>query len=276
MTTTALYVPLEDCLFQPTPLTGGPWRSDAQHGSPPAALLAHGMERILADAAGPDWRIARLSVELVKPVPLTPLSLGITERRVSKRVWHLHTTLSVDEPDGGKPQIVAEARGLALATATLPEPGWRPIPMPSTVPGPDAHVAGPVWASGAEQPAYHRHGVEFRFVSGTFDQPSDADTWVRLRQPVIDGLEPSPLERVMAAVDFGSGVSAVYDNTHSVGMINADLTTAVHRHPVGEWVHLQSVTRIGPDGIGLCTTTVGDEHGPIGASTQSLIGLHRT
>jgi hypothetical protein len=64
--------------IHPTELTRGPWSPDAQHGGPPAALLAAAAEAHDDEAAprggeNSPMFVARLTVELMRPVPLTAL-----------------------------------------------------------------------------------------------------------------------------------------------------------------------------------------------------------
>ncbi len=248
--------------FRPTPLTGGPWRPDAQHGGPPSALLARLVERLTE----PDEVVARISVELVKPVPLTELTVESSRVRVSRRVGHGRASLLADGV------VVATATALYLRTSELPAPDWEPdetteLPRESLAPDP------PGWAAGEDGISFHRHGAEFRFVKGTFDAPGPAQTWVRLRQPLVDGEATSALCRVLAVADFGSGVSAIYRFEEGLGLINADLTVALHRPLIGEWVGLDSITRVGTHGVGLCTTRIFDERGQLGSAGQSLLGL---
>ncbi len=246
--------------FDPTELTTGPWRPDAQHGGPPAALLA----RLIEALEEPTERVARLSIELVKPVPLTRLHAIVERQQVSRRVARASASLLSNDV------VVASASALLLATADLPEPGWRPE---HTLRSPDdaRSVVAPAWASG-DTTAFHRDAVDHRFVEGDFTTPGSAIEWIRLRQPVILGEEPSPLCRVAAAADIASGISAVYGAESGVGLINADLTIALHRPLIGEWVGIDAVTEVGADGIGLCTNRLFDAEGSIGTSTQSLIG----
>ena len=87
---------------------------------------------------------------------------------------------------------------------------------------------------------------------------------------MVPGEEPSPLQRVVAAADFGNGVSAELDFTRYV-FINPDLTVYLHRPAVGEWVCLDASTRIGAPGVGLARSALWDTSGPIGHSLQSLL-----
>ena len=58
--------------FESLPTTAGPWTPDAQHGGPPAALLARGIERL--DEAT-DRVIGRFTMELWGPVPVGPVAV---------------------------------------------------------------------------------------------------------------------------------------------------------------------------------------------------------
>jgi len=246
--------------FDPTLLATGPWRSDAQHGGPPAALLARMIETVEA----PTERVARLSVELLKPVPLARLTTNVERTSVSRRVAHASASLAAEGV------VVATATALLLATAELPKPGWRPEQIDRS-PDDAASVVAPTWASG-DATAFHRDAVDHRFIEGDFSAPGSAIEWIRLRQPLVAGEEPSPLCRVAAAADIASGISAVYGAESGVGLINADLTVSLHRSLVGEWVGIDAVTEVGSDGIGLCTNRLFDVDGTIGTATQSLIG----
>ena len=81
-----------------------------------------------------------------------------------------------------------------------------------------------------------------------------------MRVPLVEGEEPTPLVRVMAAADSGNGVSATLDWNEWL-FINTDLTVHLHRMPEGEWVCLDAVTIPEPNGIGMADTRLSDERG---------------
>lgn len=256
----ALFVP-DGELFQPTELTSGPWRPDHQHGGPPSALLGFLIERLVE----PDEVIARVSIELVRGVPLTPLRTVARRASNSRRVHHVEAELHDEH------QLVARARALVLNAGELPTPGWAP-PTPAVVlPGPEATINLPAWTSGDGR-RYHSHAIENRFVTGEFEHPGPAHTWMRLKVPVVDGHAATGLQRTLAAADFGSGISAVYGRDAGFGMINADLIVAFHRDPVGEWISVDGITHLNPRGTGQGIAHLGDELGPTAISTQSLLG----
>jgi hypothetical protein len=127
-------------------------------------------------------------------------------------------------------------------------------------------------------PQHHKlfalDGVELRFVAGAFREPGPATAWFRLRLPVIQGAETTPLQRMTAAADFGNGISAPFSWDEYL-FINPDLTLYVEREPLGEWVCLEATTRISAGGIGLSESVMYDERGRVGRAIQSLLVAKR-
>src|SRR5262245_7740305 len=79
--------------YMPTPLARGPWDPNAQHGGAPAALFAHACER---HDPGPAGFMARLTVELLRPVPLAPLELRVRTMRPGQKVQWVEAVLLAD------------------------------------------------------------------------------------------------------------------------------------------------------------------------------------
>ncbi len=254
----ALFTAAGPDTWLPTDFARGPWDPNALHGGPAAALLARAVEPLL-DPLQP----ARLTVELLRPVPLGPLHVSARLTRDGRKVRLAEGTI---EHDG---VVVASAVGLAIRTKAMrvAEQAADLPPGPENGREPDR----------ALDPfdAFHNKGVEHSFVGGEFGVPGPATDWIRLRYPLIEGEDPSPLQRVAAAADFGNGISGL-DLMNDLLFINPDLTIHLHRLPVGEWVCLDAVSRYEPNGIGLATSALYDEQGPIGRSVQSLLLDTRT
>jgi hypothetical protein len=254
----ALFVPDRGRLV-PTELARGPWSADALHGGPVAAILARAIEA--CDTLAP-MRLTRLTVELVRPVPLAPLTVSARIVRPGKRVQLVEGSVVTGEIE------VARATGLQIRTAMVPIEAQAPFPPTPSDPlaaperGPDPSVR-------TQGVAYHADGVEMRFVRGAFDELGPATVWMRLCHPVVDGEQPSPWQRVAAVADFGNGVSKILPfETHT--FINPDLTVAVARLPVGDWVGLDSVSRLSQDGVGQAESLLFDQQGAFGRALQSL------
>ena len=256
----AIFVP-EGERFVPTELARGPWTPEAQHGGPPAALLARCLDRA---EGGAGMMVARLTVELLRPVPVAPLDVTVSVARPGRKVQLLAGSLRA----GGVE--VARATALRIRRADLPLP-----PSLRSAPGPRPSQAGAdsasPWAGLIDYPAFHSQGVEHRFVAGSFAEPGPATDWIRLRVPLVAGEETAPLARVAAVADFGNGISWVLNRNDGWQFINPDLTMYLHRLPVGEWVCLDAVTMVEPHGVGMAESRLWDERGPLGRSLQTLL-----
>jgi len=210
--------------------------------------------------AEPGLRIARVTYELLRPVPIGPLAVEVEVARPGRRVQLLEAT--VRSGDGVE---VVRARALQVQAALVGSPT------------PDEESSPPGPQQGREndlQPHFHPmfspDAIEIRFIEGTFHGPGPAAAWFRLRVPVVAGEAPSPLQRLAAAGDFGNGISSTLPWDQYL-FINPDLTLYVEREPQGEWIGLRSRTLLPPDGIGVSESVIYDERGRVGRAMQALL-----
>lgn len=258
----------EDDGFRPTSLSAGPWSPEALHGGPPASLLARTLERFSQpegyDPA--DFQVARVTVELLRPVPFERLDVSARVRRPGRNVQLVEASLWAEEKE------VARATGLRIRRGRAPGIPGRAVGSPSAVGRPEEGTAPPE-PTGPFHPGFHSEGVEHRFIQGSFAEPGPAVDWIRVRVPLLEDEPLSPLCRTCAVADFGNGISGMLPGTHTY--INPDLTVYLHRYPEGEWICLDAVTRVEPHGIALATSTMHDRQGPFGCAAQSLIVSER-
>lgn len=266
----ALFVPVGD-RWLPTDLSRGPWSPDALHGGPVAALAARAAERCGSPEDGSpasEMSVVRLTVELLRPVPVAPLLVHAAVVRPGRKVQIADIRVSDGRRDLAWARAVRIRRldtGSAPATAI---DAHRQQHRHALLPGPAAGAPGPSILQ--SYPAFHNGGVELRFVEGGFAEPGPCTVWVRLSVPVVPGEAPSPLQRAAAAADFGNGVSAVlpFDRWRYV---NPDLTVVLERPPDGEWVALRAETSLGEPGIAVARSVLWDTAGPCGTATQTLV-----
>jgi hypothetical protein len=242
--------------FVSTELTRGPWDPRAQHAGPPAALLAREVERL---EDGEDFQVGRITFEILRSVPIAPLTVRAEVVRPGRSVQLIEASLSDQEGE------VIRARAWRLRTTGVELPDLPREPAP---PGPEAGQPRDFPPTGQDV-GYHT-AMDYLFLEGAFMEQGPAKVWMRMRQPLVAGEEPSPLQRVLAAADSGNGVSQTLDFQRFL-FINVDLTVNLERLPRGEWVCLDAVTYPEPNGIGLADTLLLDEQGRIGRALQTLL-----
>ncbi len=66
---------VEGSIAQTSPFAGGPWDPALQHGAAPSSLICWVVERLPSPVP---IRVARLTVDLMRPVPVAPLAIETT------------------------------------------------------------------------------------------------------------------------------------------------------------------------------------------------------
>ncbi|MCU1461519.1 MAG: hypothetical protein JWO37_1594 [Acidimicrobiales bacterium] len=244
--------------FVPTGLARGPWDPNQMHGGGPAALLARAVERAVV-IEGEDVAVVRLTVELLRPVTLGPISVTTDVLRPGKRVQLVGARI-VDR-DGVE---AARVTGLRVRRADLDIPvAGHQGPKPPTSPGADVDL---------EFDASDEHFAkawQWRAGVGGFREPGPAALWARLVAPIVAGETTSGVMRCAALADFGNGISGILPMDEYL-FINPDLTVYLHREPAGGWLCLDAVTWASPDGRGYAESAIWDERGRVGRSVQGL------
>lgn len=248
------YERVDDRRFDSSAATAGPWDSRLQHAGPPSALLARALEGC---EPRPEMRIARVSVDILRPVPIETLSVRAHVSRPGRRVDLVQGVLEA----GGREVLRGTAWRLATSEAPATSEPENPPPLPPA-------QGEPTWA-GAHVDGYMR-AIEWRFASGAFEVPGPAQAWARPRVPLVAGEETSPLCSLLTVADSGSGLGAELDPREWT-FLNTDLTVLLHRQPVGAWTCLEARTTIDPDGIGMAETVLSDEYRRLGRGLQTLL-----
>jgi hypothetical protein len=253
----AFYEDLGDGRFRSTEHTVGPWSADFQHGGPPSALLTRALEHC---EPSDGMRLARVTVEILGPVPVTELTVSARVSRPGRSVTFLEASASA----GGREVLRASGWRIRADAGRAPEiaPSHQPPQLPE-------HESRAVFDE-AVGPFGYGDAIEWRFAEGALDQLGPARCWTRLRGAVVAGEEPTGWQRVMSVADSGNGVSGSLPIAEWM-FINPDLTVALHREAVGDWVCLEAATSITTDGVGLAASELSDAGGWLGRGLQTLL-----
>ena len=261
---TAMFIPDGD-RFRPTMVAQGPWDPTTAHGGPIAGLLAREVEQVEQD--GPR-RIARLTVDMMRPVPLQPLRVTHEVIRTGRQIQVIDASLWWED------KLVARATGLRVYAGhdIGSRPDKREAAVGSPIPGPDAPAIEGIGlpADVDFTPPGLFRALELRRVRGRQGSGVPAVAWGRLTLPLVEGETTSPLARVACLGDFTSGLANYADYRRHLSP-NADLSYHLVRHPDGEWLGLDANTVVGDDGIAQSRARLFDESGYLGLCATTLV-----
>ena len=247
----------ENSRFVPSPHCIGPWDPRLQHGGPPSALLGRAIERH-GDAAA--FVTTRVTIELLRPIPLVPLEVTLIPVREGRQVQWLQTELVAE----GK--LVARASGVRVARAPL---GRVPAPtVGAAAPRGPADLPDFTFDFFPSDEGYHR-AVEMRIAEGEWSK-GPLTAWLRPRIPLIDGESLSALERTLILVDATNGLAPSLP-VERFTFINPDLTVHLSRPLEGEWLALSARAMPPEEGAGLVQSRLFDARGELGSALQSLV-----
>jgi hypothetical protein len=239
-----------------SPNAAGPWDPSMQHGSAPSGLAVWAAETIPTPVA---MRIARVTIDLMRPVPLKPLTLEREVLREGRKIQLCAVRLRCDGV------VVAAASVLKVRAQALTLPGDI-ADLAVNVPGPEQSRPDPTQFSSSAFVT----GMSVRAARGTFGVKGPGAIWYRVDRPLVEGGGVSQAMRAVIAADFCNGTSPALDFRQWT-FINADLTVNMAREPVGEWVLLDAECWIGPDGTGQAMARLADRGGYFGRAVQSLV-----
>ena len=154
------------------PNAAGPWDGAMQHGSAPAALAVWAAETIPTKVA---MQIARVTIDLMRPVPLAPLTLRTEVLREGRKIQLCAVKLYADD--------VAVAVASVLKVRVEPQALPPEIAdLPAGQPGPDASFPEPADFSASP----FVKGMSLRSARGRFGLPGPGAIWYRVDRPICN------------------------------------------------------------------------------------------
>jgi hypothetical protein len=241
----------------PSLFAEGPWNPEHLHGGPICGAIARAIEACPSPAP---MRVARMTVEMTRALPMAPFAVHAEVTRAGRRIQQIDARISA----AGRTLVRATALRVRVATAEGAFAVASGESVPERTPGPprDPEVMR-VFAPGFVR--------ALDFMRSRVATPGEAGvTWARMRVPLVDGEEVTPFVRLATMSDFASGAGNPLDFTRFTS-INPDLTLSVLRLPRGEWIGLRARSAIEADGIGQSVATLFDDEGAVARALVSLL-----
>ena len=243
--------------FVATDHARGPWNPDACHAGPPTGLVARAAERIVDDK-----RLMRLTLDLVRPIPMAGFAIRSEVTRAGRAVA---TSAHAIVDDAGRECVRASALHVRTEVGTLAAgDGVAPHVLAEATPG---HF--PLRELPHGQPGFSGAGIEVRYPPGHGPEVGPTAMWMRT-VALLPGEAMTPFQKVCPLADCVNGISRHAD-PRQVGFVNADLTILLHREPVGDWFCLDASSNWHDNGTGVAHGLLFDEHGTIGRAMQALL-----
>ncbi len=235
----------------------GPWSADHCHAGPVGGLIVRAAET----EVGPEKMLTRLTVDLLRPLPLAGLRVAAETTRHTKTL--ATTRVTVHDLDD---TLCATATTMHMVRKALGAVPNVDIPAPrlaDTVDGPF-----PIGEMRHDLPGFAHHS-QIAYPTGGNQGAGPKTVWMRT-PPLLEGEEPSPIQALCPLADCGNGISWNAP-TREMGFMNTDLTVQIHREPVSDWLASDSISHWQPSGIGMSQSVLFDTQGPVGTALQTLV-----
>lgn len=240
--------------FEPTSHVGGAWSTDEQHVAPALGLLAHAVETDRDARRDDGLVVARLSYDILGTLPLEAVDVRVEVLRPGRSVELVEAVLS----HAGRPAVRLRAWLMQQRdTAAIAGTDLGSIPGPEES---EPFDASAVWPGGFIAAAEVRRRLQ---------APGRASYWVRSAVALLEDEPVGPVAHTARLLDIANGMAVRHD-PREVAFPNVDLTAHLVRVPQGEWLGFDTTVTFGPDGLGITSSRLHDEHGPFGTLAQLL------
>lgn len=255
MTAMAYFERLGESTFRATDHVSGAWRLEEQHIAPALGLLAHLVELDHgARRPGDPLVLTRLSYDILGTMAVDVVETSVTVVRSGRTIELVEARMG----EGGRDAVILRAwLQDTRDTADIAGADLDPLPSPGEL---------PAWDAPGFWPGGFIASVEVRRA---LEQPGRGRVWVRTDVPLLADEHVSDVARYAGLLDIANGMSTRV-NPRDVAFPNLDLTAHFFRQPAGDWLGLDTSVSFGENGIGLTSSILHDEHGPLGTLAQIL------
>jgi hypothetical protein len=249
-TEAAHFIPIENGAFMPTQLANSHWGKDHLNGPAVVGLVAHQLEKYCGLAK---FMPSRLTVDLFKAARRVPTTLDVRVVRDGRRVRNAECEVVQDGRMVTRATLVQYRCSSAPPGEQWSEPSSMPAPpTPDGELFPFVHSVRSGWT---RSPAEHQNVSRKTFFNNGIN--------------VVAGESNSPFVRAAMLAESTSLVTNL--GTRGMGYINGDLTVALTRLPLDEWIGVQGDSHLASDGIAVGTATLFDSAGAFGSGLVTAV-----
>lgn len=242
--------------FEPQAYAVSLWSDHQLNGPAICGILARALENEFAtDGVQP----TRLTVDLFSPARTEPLTVATSLVRGGNRIRVADAT------------VLQNGVAVARASAVFLKPSSQPDGEVWTR---DTHPHAP--AEHSDTPVIPLWGSDASGWSRIITEHQNSSRKRGWQYPIniVQGEPPSPFVRAAVVGEWTSMMTNWGD--HGIGFINADLTLALARSPIGPEIGIEADNHLSSDGIAVGTATLFDRHGPFGsAMTTAVVNARR-
>lgn len=252
-------------MWFPQPASVGPWSPQALHGGPVAALCASVAEEALP---GEGLVTTRLTLDLVRPVPLRPLHVNRQVIKEGRRV----NLVAIEVRDEDRTVALAWVQRSLEAPFNLPSLEGTGCELVRPADGPESWPPLDSKLSPRGPAPFYEFATEMRVPDpvGIYGK-RPIEAWIRVYADLLPGVPLSPAAAVMAAADYGNALGSPEAPGTYTAFPNADLTVYLARAPQEAWVRLSPETTWLADGLGHTRCRLADRYGMLGTSAVLLV-----
>lgn len=246
----AHFTRIDEDRYQPTRYAQSHWGEDHLNGPAVVGLAAFALETLYGL---PEFLPARLTVDLFKAARGVPTSIKAVLVRDGRRVRNSECELVQDGVTVARAVLVQYRRAEAPRGAewVRAEEFSRPAELDETH-GINIGSDGRGWTTAI---ADHQNTARKRSFTRTIDVVADEST--------------TPFVRAAMAAEGTSLVTNL--GTAGVGYINGDLTVALSRLPVDDWIGVEADSHWAADGIAVGASTLFDQAGAFGTGLVTAV-----
>ncbi|MBA8795390.1 hypothetical protein FHX74_003026 [Friedmanniella endophytica] len=246
--------------FEPSGHVQGAWRDDEQHMAPVSGLLAH---CLLSHRPRPELQLCRISYDILGVIGAAETTVSVRTLRAGRTIELVAAELAVADRVAVRATGWRLLRGDTTGIATTIDDAAR-LPDPA-----DSEP----WDARGRWPGGYIDSVEVRRAPGVDGR---VRAWIGTAVPLLADAEADPLAGYLGLVDTANGINARLD-PRRWAFPNTDLTVHLVRSPGfapdaegRRWVGLETDALLGPEGVGLTSSTLYDRDGALGRAEQIL------